>query len=219
MHTWVNHAEDRLEAAMEEREEEHEFEFGPVPTGFEPNQERLPHFNIPVGAGLCLPAAFIRCNTLTYKKAWGVTGRFGRDEPQYAFEIFANPVNNVGAPSTPLHLWFIRLLQGRTSNYKFVCNAAIDLGDWGLIADITRYWEYEDQLRKINASISAMCAEAEALDALQESCRNRLAATKASSCLARIESTCQGKDCRFAMKRDDTILPSNRRNHGRGHPT
>ena len=111
---------------------------------------------------------------------WGVTGRFGKDKPQYTVEIFANPANDSGIPTEPLRLWFICLLQGRTSNYKFLRDATINLGDWGITADITCYCEDEDQLHKLNASISTMHVEAEALDILQESCRNCLAAANAS---------------------------------------
>jgi len=103
-----------------------------------------------------LPAAFIRRDIVSYKKVWGVTGRFGKEEPQYTIEIFANPVNEPGMPTEPLRLWFVHLLQGCTSNYEFLHDAAINLGNWGLTADITRFQEYKDQLWELNASITAM---------------------------------------------------------------
>src|SRR5712672_2379870 len=77
MHARINHAEDRLEAAMEEHEDDPEFEFGSIPAGFECNKDCVPHFDIPVGDGMFLPAAFIQQDTNTYKKVWGVMGRFG----------------------------------------------------------------------------------------------------------------------------------------------
>jgi len=170
MRARINHAEDRLEAVMEERKDNPKFEFGSIPIDFEHNEGHIPHFDIPVGDGMSLPTAFIHRNKNTYKKVWGVTGQFGKDEPQYAVEIFANPANNSGIPTELLRLWFVRLLQGHTSNYKFLRDAAIDLGDWGITANITRYCEYEDQLHELNTSISAMRAKAKALDVLQESC-------------------------------------------------
>jgi len=214
MRACINHAEDRLEAAMEEREDEPKYEYGSIPTGFERNKDRVPNFDIPVGDGMFLPTAFIWRDESTYKKVWGVTGQFGKEEPQYAIEIFASPINNLGIPTEPIRQWFLRLLQGCTSNYEFLCDAAINLGDWGVTADITRYREYEDQLREINASISAMRSEAEALDVLQESCRNHLTAANVSQCLARLEGACQGRDCHFPIMRDATVQPSNRRGHG-----
>ena len=165
-----------------------------------------------------LPAVFIRRDESTYKKVWGVTGQFGKEEPQYAVEIFASPTNDPSIPTEPLRQWFLRLLQGRTSNYEFLRDTAINLGNWGVTADITRYREYEDQLRELNASILAMRSEAEALDVLQESCRNRLAAANVSRHLARLEGACQGCDCRFPIVHDATVQPSNRRSHGRGRP-
>ena len=145
---------------------------------------------------------------------WGVTGRFGKEEPQYAVEIFANPANNPGIPTEPLHLWLICLLQGCTLNYEFLRDAAIDLDDWGITADITRYREYEDQLCELNASILAMRMEPEALEVLQESCRNHLSAANVSCCLARLEGACQGHDCRFPIIQDATVPPTNCRGRG-----
>src|SRR5712671_4988400 len=199
MRARINHAEDRLEAAMEERKDDPEYKYGSIPQGFKRNKDRVPNFNIPVGDGMFLPTAFIRRDESTYKKVWGVTGQFGKEEPQYAVEIFASPANDPGIPTEPLRQWFLQLLQGRTSNYEFLRNAAINLGDWGVTADITRYHEYEDQLRELNASISAMHSKAEALDVLQESCRNRLAAANVLRRLARLEGACQGRDCRFPI--------------------
>ena len=107
MRACINHAEDRLEAAMEDREDDPDFEFGSIPASFERNKDRVPHFDILVGDGMFLPAAFIRRDVHTYKKVWGVTGRFGKEEPQYAVEIYANPVADSGVPTEPLQLWFV----------------------------------------------------------------------------------------------------------------
>jgi len=218
MRARINHTEDCLEVALEECEDDPKFEFGSIPNGFEPNKDCIPHFDIPVGDGMSLPAAFIRWDMNTYKKVWGVTRRFGKEEPQYAVEIFASPTNDAGIPTKPLHLWFVRLLQGRTSNYEFLHDTAIDLSDWEITADITRYHKYEDQLRELHASISAMRAEAKALEVLQESCRNHLSAANVSRRLARLEGACQGRDCCFPIIRDATIPPTNRQSCGRGCP-
>src|SRR5712675_796663 len=126
---------------MEEHEEDPEYEYGSIPPGFKRNKDHIPNFDIPVGDGMSLPAAFIRRDKNMYKKVWGVTGRFGKEEPQYAVEIFANPTNDAGIPTEPLRLWFVHLLQGQTSNYKFPRDVAINLGDWGITADITHYHE------------------------------------------------------------------------------
>jgi len=91
---------------------------------------------------------------------------------------------------------------------------AIDLSDWGIIADITQYREYEDQVRELNASICAMCTEAEALNTLQEACRNCLVAANVSRHLAQLEGACQGRDCHFPIIRDATIQPSNHQGCG-----
>jgi len=59
MYMHINHIEDRLKATIEEKEDSPEFEFGPVPTDFECNNGHVPHFKIPIGTGLFLPATFI----------------------------------------------------------------------------------------------------------------------------------------------------------------
>jgi len=176
----INHAEDRLEAVMDEQEDNPKFEFGSIPTDFEHNAGCISHFDIPVGDSMFLPAVFLHHNKNTYKKVWGVTRRFGKEEPQYTIKLFVNPIDDTGIPTKPLQLWFLRLLQGRTLNYEFLWDAAIDLGDWGLIANITHYRKYEDQVHKLNVSICAMRAEVKALDVLQEACCNCLAAANTS---------------------------------------
>jgi len=59
MRAHINHAEDRLEAAMEEREDDPEYKYRSIPQGFERNKDRVPNFDIPVGDGMFLPTVFI----------------------------------------------------------------------------------------------------------------------------------------------------------------
>jgi len=82
MRARIDHAEDRLEAAMEAREDQ-DFDFDEtgVPTDFIRNNNRVPNFQIPIGEGLSLPAEFIKRDEDSKTKVWGVTGRFGKGEP------------------------------------------------------------------------------------------------------------------------------------------
>jgi len=219
MRARIHHAEDRLEAAMDAREDQDfDFDEAGVPTDFIRNNNRVPNFQIPIGEGLSLPAEFIKRDEDSKTKVWGVTGRFGKGEPAYAHEIFARPVEDPSFPAEPMRPWFLRLLQGSTASYTHLREAADDLGDWGLAADITRFRQCEDQLRELNATIHSLRAEVDLTETLQEACRIRLGAANAHGRLARLESACHGKDCRFPIRGDFAIRPNSYRGRGRGRP-
>jgi len=219
MRARINYAEDRLDVAMQARDDpDFDFDQAGVPTDFVRNNNRVPTFQIPIGEGLYLPAEFIKRDEDDRKKVWGVTGRFGVGEPAYAHELFARPVEHTGTPHEPLCPWFLRLLQGSTANYAHLRDAAEELGDWGLAADITRYREYEDQVRDLNATIHSLRAEAELTETLLDSCRHHLSAANAHQRFACLESVCHGKDCRFPLRRDFAVRPTNSRGSGRGRP-
>jgi len=219
MRACIHHAEDRLEAAMEACEDQDfDFDEDGVPTGFIRNNNRVPLFQIPIGEGLSLPTEFIKRDEDSKTKVWGVTGRFGKGEPAYAHEIFARPVEDPSFPAEPMRPWFLRLLQGSTASYTHLQEAADDLGDWGLAADIARFCQCEDQLRELNATIHSLRAEAELTETLQEACRIRLGAANAHGCLARLEAICHGKDCRFPIQGDFAVRPTSYRGRGRGRP-
>src|SRR5712672_2805055 len=219
MRARINHAEDRLEAAMEgHKDEDFNFNKASVPPNFIRNNNHVASFQIPIGEGLSLPAEFIKRDEDNKTKVWGVTGRFGKGEPVYAHEIFARPVEDPSFPAEPMHPWFLRLLQGSTSSYAHLREAADQLGDWGLAADIARFRQCEDQLRELNATIHSLRAEANLTETLQDTCRIRLGAANAHGLLARLESVCHGKDCRFPIRGDFAVRPTSYRGRVRGRP-
>ena len=219
MRARINHAEDRLDVALQAREEpDFDFDHAGVPSDFVRNNNRVPAFQIPIGEGLYLPAEFIKRDEDDQKKVWGVTGRFGSGEPAYAHELYARPVESPETPIEPLRPWFLRLLQGSSANFAHLTEAANELGDWGLAADIACFREYEDQVRDLNATIHSLHAEAELTESLIDSCRHRLSAANAHRRLARLEAVCHGKDCRFPVRGDFSIRPSAMRSRGRGRP-
>jgi len=209
MRARINHAEDHLESAMEAREEQDfDFDEAGVPTDFIHNNNRVPSFQIPIGEGLSLPAEFVKRDEDNRTKVWGVTGHFGKGEPVYAHELFARPVEDPSFPTEPMRPWFLCLLQGSTASYTHLREAADELGDWGLAADIARFRQCEDQLRELNTTIHSLCAEADLTETLQDACCIRLGAANAHGRLARLESICHGKDCRFPIRGDFTIRPT-----------
>jgi len=219
MRARIHHAEDRLESAMETREEQDfDFDEAGVPTDFVCNNNRVPSFQIPIGEGLSLPAEFIKRDKDNRTKVWGVTGCFGKGEPAYAHELFTHPVEDPSFPTEPMRPWFLQLLQGSTASYTHLRGAADELGDWGLAADIARYHQCEDQLCELNATIHSLRAEADLTETLQDACHIRLGATNAHGCLTRLKSICHGKDCRFPIHGDFAIRPTSYRSRGRGRP-
>src|SRR5712672_2570423 len=185
MRARINHAEDHLETAMEAREDQDfDSDKACVPTDFIRNNNRVPSFQIPIGEGLSLPAEFVKRDEDNRTKVWGVTGRFGKGEPAYAHEIFARPVEDPSFPVEPMRPWFLRLLQGSTASYTHLREAADDLGDWGLAADVVRYRQCEDQLRELNTTIHSLCAQANLTETLQDACRICLGAANTHGRLA-----------------------------------
>jgi hypothetical protein len=105
--------------------------------GFIRNNGKIRNFDIPMGDGLHLPAKFICQHPGDYTKAEGLTGKEFSSESPYSIKIYATPNLRVDEVPEPLPLWVQTIIEGRTATFKSLCRAAIELVDFGLVADLT----------------------------------------------------------------------------------
>jgi hypothetical protein len=105
--------------------------------GYIENKGKIPSFNIPVGEGMYLPAKWIRLHPRDYMCVQGLTGKDSAELP-HSIDIYASPDLVVTEVPEPLPLWVQALIEGHTATFETFWHAAIDLNDYGLVADLTQ---------------------------------------------------------------------------------
>jgi hypothetical protein len=135
-----------------------------VPEGYEENNGRLPHFNIPVGNGMYRPAKYIK----QLKGGWvmGYSEEDGPNSTPHVIEIFASPTHegvNHNEPTKPMPAWFRQLLARHAALYATLQKAVLDLDNWGLYADITCHRSIDIKLGTILRQIKQLQLNADNL--------------------------------------------------------
>jgi hypothetical protein len=108
------------------------------PEGYTRNNGKIPNFDIPMDDGLYLPAKFIKLHSGDYTKAFGLTGKELSTEAPYSMEIYASPDICLNEIPEPLPLWVQTIIEGRTATFESLRRAAIELEDYGIVANLTR---------------------------------------------------------------------------------
>jgi hypothetical protein len=108
------------------------------PEGYVRNDGKIPNFDIPMDDGLYLPAKWIKLHGGDYTKAFGLTGKELSSEAPYSMEIYASPNIRLNEVPEPLPLWVQTIIEGRTATFESLRRAAIELKDYGIVADLTR---------------------------------------------------------------------------------
>jgi hypothetical protein len=125
----------------------------PTPRGFITNGGRLPHFAIP-HQGLKAQARFIRVCPSDPTAAQGTMGR--PQDPVYSLPLYATtyrtPVDDDSYPQEPLPKWFRDLMHATEPSFRTLLQGARILEDWGVTADIARYWATSERLRDLAAT-------------------------------------------------------------------
>jgi hypothetical protein len=111
-------------------------------------------------------------------KVEGLTGHEGPGEGPYRAEIYASASRLPSDIPTVFPTWFLQVLQGHSSAYNMLLDAAAKLDDWGVAADISRYCADFKELRHIILAIDRLQAEHELL---AESLSNTRACLKNSN--------------------------------------
>jgi hypothetical protein len=122
----------RLEELVGDEDSDH------PPEGYIRNNNKIPNFDIPMDDGLYLPAKWIKLHEGDYTKASGLTGKELSTESPYSMEIYASPDIRLHEVPEPLPLWVQTIIEGRTATFEALRRAAIELEDFGIVADLTR---------------------------------------------------------------------------------
>ena len=122
-----------------------------APEGYIPNDERYPSLVVPAGNGLYRPAKWIK--RLDDGRVAMLGSAFGPEDEPHITEIFASPAPSHMRPLEPMPLWFRQLLSGPGALFSQLRVEATDLDDWGILADIVRFRQHDDELGSLYARI------------------------------------------------------------------
>jgi hypothetical protein len=133
------------------------------PGGYIRNDNKIPNFDIPMDDGLYLPPKWIKLHSGDYTKAFGLTGKELSTDTPYSMEIYASPDVRLHEVPEPLPLWVQTIIEGRTATFESLRRAAIELEDYGIVADLTcardiylKAQEMELQWDQIEADLSLL---------------------------------------------------------------
>jgi hypothetical protein len=122
-----------------------------APEGYIPNDERYPSLVVPAGNGLYRPAKWVK--RLDDGRVAMLGSAFGPADEPHITEIFATPAPAHMRPLEPMPLWFRQLLSGPGTLFAQLRVEAADLDDWGILADIVRFRQHDDELGSLYARI------------------------------------------------------------------
>jgi hypothetical protein len=108
------------------------------PQGYVRNNGKIPNFDIPMDEGLYLPAKWVKLHGRDYTKALSLTSKELSVETPYSMEIYTSPDICLNEVPEPLPLWVQTIIEGQTMTFEALRQAAIELEDWGIMADLTR---------------------------------------------------------------------------------
>ena len=141
------------------------------PPGYKENKEHLPNFTIPLDDGTEQFACFIK--QLNDGRVAGLhSGAKGEEEAQI-IELYASPDYTTDKLIEPLPSWLHRHLWGNCALYAILEDAINDLDNWGLLADIHCYRQYDQDLTYIMQKMELLEAEGQSIykaHALCEEC-------------------------------------------------
>jgi len=105
--------------------------------------------------------------------------RGGAGDPVYLMDLFANPRINVEDTTLPLPRWFTEILGAGSRHVNTVRQRALELDDWGLTADIARYYASNLRIAELHHHIDLAQQELDALYDKRDQTRWRLEAAEA----------------------------------------
>ena len=111
------------------------------PPGYEENNGRLPNFTIPLDDRTEQFTCFIK--QLDDGRVAGLHSHAKSEEDAQIIELYASPDYTSDKPLEPLPTWLCHRLWGNCATYAILEDAVNDLDDWGLLADIHRYQQFD----------------------------------------------------------------------------
>ena len=137
---------------------QYEETFSTPPDGYVENNGHYPTLEIRLPHGQRRPAKWIK-QLDNYCVAALCDRDVGSSTPSI-FDVYASP-NHSDRPVQPLPDWLIDLLTADASTYTLVQDAATELDDWGLAADLDRFRRAHAKLVDLYKQVDSYASQAE----------------------------------------------------------
>jgi hypothetical protein len=170
-----------------EREARHPAPANDPPYGYIPNDNIAPYFTIPDRGGHLYMAPFLRRCPSDPTHVIGTMGTPNNDE-EHLCPIYAAPCHSDGRSLAALPPWFLDLLHNQSPHIESLVDCAINMGDWGLGADIHHYTEKSKTLTDLYREKDRITTSIQAAYEDQEYVRHRLERAQAPSRLNHFRS-------------------------------
>jgi hypothetical protein len=150
------------------------------PHGYIPNNDIAPYFTIPDRGGHLLMAPFLRRCPGDPTHVIRTMGTPNNNE-EHLCPIYTAPRHSDGRSLAALPPWFLDLLHNQSPHAKSIVDSAINMGDWGLGANIHRYTEKSKELANLYREKDRITANIQAAYEDQEYVCHRLKHAQAPS--------------------------------------
>src|SRR6266436_6037780 len=140
--------------------------FSQPPDGYVENG-RLPTFTIPCGGGLSNPAKWVK--KLDDGRVAGYTAEDGPHDLPHVCEIYASP-KYTADPAEPLPHWIHETLQGPAPGFAALLDAVKATDDWGLEADVIRFWTLDERVLAYKAQLDRTHGELKSTIIARDQC-------------------------------------------------
>ena len=131
------------------------------PPGYKENNGCLPNFTIPLDNGTEQLACFIK--QLDDGRVAGLHSLAKGEEEARIIELYASPDYASDKPLEPLPAWLHCCLWGDRATYAILEDAVNDLDDWGLLANIHQYRQFDQDNAYLVQKLELLKAERESV--------------------------------------------------------
>ena len=139
------------------------------PEGFEENRGQVPNFPIVVD-GFTMQARYVKY--IDQGRVMGTAG--GPNDAIFIQDLYATSRIDHDHVPDPLPAWFLQHIQANSDNYPLIIRELQQAKDWGVHADIQRYYCCDSHLHSVEEEITTLQAQSEALCAQLRRMRFRL---------------------------------------------
>ena len=129
--------------------------------GYEENNRHLPNFTIPLDDGTERFACFIK--QLDDGRVAGLHSQAKSEEDAQIIELYTSPDYASDKPLEPLPTWLHHCLWGDRTTYAILEDTVNDLDDWGLLADIHQYRQFDQDNAYLVQKLELLEAERESV--------------------------------------------------------
>ena len=128
------------------------------PEGFEENRGQVPHFPIVVD-GFTMQAQYVKY--IDQGRVMGTAG--GPNDAIFIQDLYADSRIDSDHIPDPLPAWFLHHIQANSDTYPLIIGEIQKAKDWGVHADVQRYYCCDSHLRSVEEEITTLQAQSEAL--------------------------------------------------------